>query len=155
MADEMIKDNVPPYVHNKHTSYENTVLSMLAGITSDQEGKSISNALLEVRARFYIGSAMLDKAPKFIEENWQRLYDAEYKKLEGTNYNKQEREAAALAGMWVELGNLATTFFAKKYKVDGAKAKIAVIDTMTSDGKPIAEMDSDPEVSYTPDKYGV
>lgn len=57
--------------------------------------------------------------------------------------------------MWVELGNLATTYFAKKYKVDGAKAKIAVIDTMTNDGKPIAEVESEPEVAFTPDKDGV
>jgi hypothetical protein len=140
MATEIITDRTPSYIHNKHTIYENTVLQEHSAITRDCEGKTIANTVLEVRARLFIGICLTNKAEKFIEDNWQEIYDKEYRNLEKTNYNKEERERAAIAGMWTELMNRATTYFVKRYKVDGTKAKIVAIDRHLPNGEELIDI---------------
>jgi hypothetical protein len=125
-------------VYNKHTTYENTVLQEHASIVSSLKDTSAVEALIESAGRLFIGLCMKDKADTFIDDNYQKLYDAEYNKNTDAE-NDTIRNNNACNRAWLRLINMATTYNLNKYKADGSKAKLAVLDDITNDGHSIVD----------------
>lgn len=144
---EVIRDRIPAYVYNKHTTYENTVLQEHASIVSSLRDTETPEALIEAQGRLFLGICMPGGADKFIEDNYQQYYDYEYKLLGNIN-NIATRANMATNRAWLRLINDAFNKFIKKYRVDGSKAKMAVMDNITSDGQKIEDID-DVDVDFT------
>jgi hypothetical protein len=154
MTTEYYTDNVPQYVLNKHTTYENTVFNEHTALLSDIKTNDISQTIIESRGRLLIGMCMKDKTDSFIEGKYKKYYDKEEVDVASMPGNDDDRRNAAHARTWIRLINEAMTYFIKKYKADGSRAKIAVIDNITFDGKFIEESD-EPIVDFTEDDKGL
>jgi hypothetical protein len=169
MAIELYGDNNPSYVYNRHTNYENIVLSEHANIVSGFRETNITQANMEMQARLFIGVCLKSNTENFIKTKFEDYYK-EAIKDEGLAKitDKQAREHMATVRTWTRLINEALDIFIKKYKVDGSKAKIAVLDIETMDGRPIVECDEfgkpivggnpiedDPIVDFTSDEKGL
>lgn len=146
---EYVTDKMPQYVFNKHTTYENTVLQEHASIVSALKDTGTNEALIESQARMFIGLCMKDQSIAHIEEKFPKYYNNEYEKLKNIAKDS-ERRNIAFTRAWIQLINDAVNFFINKYKVDGSKAKIAIVDDLTSDGRRIIEPDDVP-VEYSDD----
>jgi hypothetical protein len=169
MAVEYYTDNNPAYVYNRHTNYENVVLQEHANIVSGFRETNITQASMEMQARLFIGVCLKSETEKFIKDRFNGYYKAE---LNDEGIQKltdgKAREHMATVRTWTYLINEALDIFIKKYKVDGSKAKIAVLDYETMDGRPIVECDDfgkpiidpsqnddDPIVDFTEDETGL
>jgi hypothetical protein len=139
MSTEFVTDNHPPYVLNKHTTYENTVLQEHSSIVSGLRETSAVEALVEAQGRMYIGLCMKDKADKFIAKHQDAYYTEEYNKLPNT-MNTGDRRSNAYNRAWWRLINEATSYFLSKYKADGSRRAFAAIDDITSDGRYIIDI---------------
>lgn len=145
MTTELINDKIPAYVLNKHTTYENTVLSEHAAIVSGLKDTATDETLIESQGQLFIGLCMKGEAADFIKNNYNAYYAEENSKITSSNGN---RKNVANTRTWLRLINEAMDFFLNKYRVDGSKAKIAVLDSITSDGKPIVDVEDEP-VEYS------
>jgi hypothetical protein len=137
---ELIRDKTPEYVYNKHTTYENTILQEHAGIVNSLKDISAGKAMIEPSALLFIGLCMKDKADKFVDDNYKKIYDKEYNDAANIK-NDTERHNYACNRAWLRLMNMATTYNLNKYKTDGSKAKLAILDNVTSDGRLIVDAD--------------
>jgi hypothetical protein len=146
MATEYIADKVPLYVHNKHTSYENTVLQEHSSIVSGLKDTATNETLIESQGSLFIGLCMKGNATKFVQEHYEKYYLEEYNKI-GTS-NNIDRKSVANTRTWLRIINEAMDFFLNKYRVDGSKAKMAVMDDITADGHVIKDVDDIP-VDFT------
>lgn len=152
MTIEYITDKNPQYIYNKHTTYENTVLQEHASIVSGLKDVAAVEALIEAQGRLFIGLCMKDKTITFIENNLTNYYNNEYNKLASTQLKDSEKKSNAYNRAWLRLINEAAAFFINKYKVDGSKAKIAIVDDVTTDGRKIKDADDLPKDSNDSDK---
>lgn len=140
MTTEMLTDKVPTYVHNKHTTYENTVLQEHSSIVSGLQDTGTDKSLIEAQGRLLIGLCLKDKANDFLNERYQVYYDEEYKKISSAE-TTPDRKAIAINRTLLRLITDAMSIWIAKYKVDGSKAKIAIIDDILPDGRRILEPD--------------
>jgi hypothetical protein len=140
MAIEYITDNNPQYLFNRHTTYENTVLQEHASILSGLRETSTITAQLETQGRMFIGLCMKGKSTKHIDNNFDNYYKEEISKL-GHISDIRDKSNLAYNRAWIRLVNEAMDHFMDKYKVDGSKAKIAIVDDVLSDGRRVVEPD--------------
>ena len=154
MASEYYTDNVPQYVLNKHTTYENTVFNEHTSLLSDIKTNDISQTIIESRGRLLIGMCMKEKTEDFINKRYDEYYKKESDALANKPGNDDDKINAAHARTWIRLINEAMTYFIKKYKADGSRAKIAVIDNIMFDGRFIDESD-EVIVGFTEDDKGL
>ncbi len=152
MTTELYKDNVPAYVYNYHTTYENTVLQEHANIVNGFKDTGVSEALVEAQARLFIGACLKNDTENFIKDRFEKYFKEEFGKIINIT-DKKEKEHTANVRVWIHLVNDAFDVFIKKYKVDGSRAKIAVLDNETMDGKPIVEAEQ--IVDFTTDNHGL
>jgi hypothetical protein len=151
MTIQYISDKVPQYIHNKYTNYENTVLQEHSNIVGSLKDTTALETLVESQARLYIGLCKRDKSQKFIEDNFQGYYNSEIEKLKtqlngNIGLTEKEKKDMATNRTWLRLINEAVSEFINRYKVDGSKAKIAVIDDLLPDGRKIMEVEDIPDV---------
>jgi hypothetical protein len=135
---QLIKDNVPQYIHNKHTTYENTMLNVFSSIVGSLKDTDTSDVLLENQGRLFIGGLLKDKAEKFISDNYQNYYDEIFKTIKARTSDDQKR--ITNTRVWERLITDAFGKFIKDHHVDHTKAKIAAIDRFTPDGKELVEI---------------
>jgi len=139
MSVELLNDKVPMYIHNKHTTYENTVLQEHASIVTNLRDTGTSEALIESQGRLLIGLCLKEKTQEFIRQRFDDYYKEELELLKYNNGTAVEKQNAAVHRVWLRLINDAMDVFINKYKVDGSRAKIAVIDDVMPDGRVFAD----------------
>lgn len=154
MAVELLTDKVPAYVHNKHTTYENTVLQEHASIVAKLADTNLTDTLIESQGRLLIGMCLKGKTQKFIDDNFQNYLDKEIEALSRTPTTTVNKGNAAVTRAWIRLINEAMDTFISRYKVDGSKAKVAVIDEVMSDGRVLVDP-GDLPVELTDDEDGI
>jgi hypothetical protein len=71
MSTELYTDKVPQYVHNKHTTYENTVLQEHASIVSGLKDVGTSEAMIESQGTLLIGMCLKGKSLEFINTRYE------------------------------------------------------------------------------------
>jgi hypothetical protein len=140
MAIEYITDNNPQYLFNRHTTYENTVLQEHASILGGLRETATVTAQLETQGRMFIGLCMKGKSTKHIDDNFDNYYNDEFNKLDKIS-KINDRSNLAYNRAWIRLVNEAMDYFMDRYKVDGSKAKIAIVDDVLSDGRRAVEPD--------------
>jgi hypothetical protein len=140
MTTEFLTDKIPPYIHNKHTTYENTVLQEHSSIVSGLQDTSTNKTLIEAQGRLLIGLCLKDKAHEFIDKKYNEYYEDEYAKVPGSE-TTPDRIAISINRTWLRLITEAISTWIAKYKVDGSKAKIAIVDDVLPDGRRILEPD--------------
>jgi hypothetical protein len=153
MSTELVKDNIPNYIHNKHTTYENTVLQEHAALVSALRDTATLEALIEAQGRLFIGFCKLDAADKFIAEHYDEYYKNEFTKI-NANIQPGEKNRIATNRTWLRLINEAVTDFVIKYRVSGSKAKLAIIDDDIPDQPTKRVVDAEElktEVQFTDD----
>jgi hypothetical protein len=144
MATEYISDKNPQYIFNKHTTYENTILQEHSSIISGLRDTDTVDATLELQARLFIGACLKEKAPKFLKEKYDPYKKEEFESQ--PNVNTTERTNNAINRTYVRLVNEAFTIFLNDHRADHSKAKLAVLDNITTDGRKIVEPDEVPDV---------
>jgi hypothetical protein len=146
MATEYVSDKNPQYIFNKHTTYENTILQEHASIISGLRDTDTVDATLELQARLFVGACLKEKGDKILKN---------YNKYKEDEYNLQnsgsvlERTNNAINRTWVRLVNEAFTEFLNNHRADHSKAKLAVLDNITTDNRPIIDADEAPEIEFT------
>jgi len=151
---ELLTDKVPAFVHNKHTTYENTVLQEHASIVAKLADTNLTETLIESQGRLLIGMCMKGKTQDFIDNHFQDYLDKEIDTLSRSTSTTVNKENAAVTRTWIRLINEAMDHFISRYKVDGSKAKIAVIDDVMPDGRVLADP-RDLPVELTDDEDGI
>jgi hypothetical protein len=154
MTVELCTDKVPTYVHNKHTTYENTVLQEHASIVTKLADTNTTDTLIESQGRLLIGMCMKGKAQNFIDTHYQEYLDKEFEALSKSTTTTVNKENAAVTRTWIRLINEAMDYFISRYKVDGSKAKVAVVDDEMPDGRILADP-KDLPVELTDDEDGI
>jgi hypothetical protein len=144
MVTEFISDKIPAYIHNKHTNYENTVLSEHSSMVGALKDTATFEALIEAQGRLFIGMCMPGKADAFINDKYDSYYATEVSKLT-SNPVVSERKQMANTRTWLKLINEAADYYIKKYKIDGSVAKIAVIDNVLPDGRLLMDCEDVPQ----------
>lgn len=144
MATEYISDKNPQYIFNKHTTYENTILQEHSSIISGLRDTDTVDATLELQARLFIGACLKEKAPKFLKEKYDPYKKEEFDSQ--PNVSITERTNNAINRTYVRLVNEAFTIFLNDHRADHSKAKLAVLDNITTDGRKIVEPDEVPDV---------
>lgn len=144
MSIQYISDKVPNHIYNSHTTYENTVLQEHSGIVSGLKDTGTSEAMIENQGRLFIGLCLIDNADKFIEDNYQTIYDKEIEKAAAST--TADKKTIAVTRTWIKLMNMASSECINKYKIAGSKAKIAVIDDVLPTGGVLLES-NDPRVA--------
>lgn len=154
MAAELYSDKVPEYVHNKHTTYENTVLQEHAAIVSNLKDISTIDGLVESQGRLLIGMCLKNKTQDFINDHYKDYLKEETDHLSDSSLTDSQKNNAAVHRVWLRLITDAMNVFISKYKVDGSKAKIAVIDDEMPDGRVLVDP-KDLPVELTDDEDGI
>lgn len=140
MATEFITDKNPQYIHNTHTTYENTVLQEHSAIVSGLRDTNTNKSMVEVQGRLLIGMCKKEETEDFINRRFNAYYKEEFNKT-ATSETTPDRHATAVNRTWLRLITEAMSTWIPKYKVDGCKAKIAVIDDVLADGRKIIDLD--------------
>jgi hypothetical protein len=141
----LIRDNVPGYIHNKHTTYENTMLNVFTAIVGSLKDTPSADALLADQGRLFIGGLMKHESERFIKEKYQSYYDEIYPTIKANTTDNQKRIATVQT--WERLINEAFAKFINDHHVDHTKAKIAVLDIDPEKGKQFTEIS---DVDYIP-----
>jgi hypothetical protein len=144
MSNEVLNGKQPEYVHNKHTNYENTVLQEHANIVSGLRDTSAVDTYIEIQARLFVGICMKEKTDDFINARKKKYYQEEL--VINEDYDRLTQERIAAVRSWTRIVNDAFAAFINRYKVDGSKSGIAVIDTEIPGGT-IIEVE-DPVTDY-------
>jgi len=148
MATEYCNDNKPAYMHNKNTSYENTVLQEHYSIVTGLRETATYEALLENTGTLYIGLALKHISYDFIKSRYSKYLKEEMENITDAS-NVTAKRGTAINRTWERIINEATAIWMDRYKVDGSKAKIAVLDIETFDGRPIVEVEEEPIVQFS------
>ena len=143
-AIEYINDKQPMFIYNKHTTYENTVLQEHSAMVSGLKDKSSLDALIESQGRLFIGACMKEKATDYIKDHYQTYIDAELLIIP-TTADDSEKASLATNNAWTRMINEAFDYFLTKYKVDGSKAKMAILDDILPDGRVLMDIEDVPE----------
>jgi hypothetical protein len=151
MATELISDKTPMYVHNRHTTYENTVLQEHSSIVSGLKNTATSDAQTENQCRLFIGFCMKNKGKQLIADKWDVYFKDEMGKINPGLPALQKHDLASTR-TWLNLVNDAMDYYMNKYKVDGSRAKIAVLDDITTDGRRIVDVSEVAEPQFTEDE---
>jgi hypothetical protein len=140
MTTEFITDKNPQYLHNTHTTYENTVLQEHSAIVSGLRDTNTDKSMVEVQGRLLIGMCKKEETEDFINRRFNAYYRFEFDKTSESE-TTPDRKAIAINRTWLRLITEAMSTWIPKYKVDGCKAKIAVIDDVLPDGRRIIDVD--------------
>jgi hypothetical protein len=130
---EVFNGKLPEYVHNPRVNYENVVLQEHASIISGLRDTALPQVYIETQARLFIGICLKDRAHQFIEDRVDKYSDEEGEKISGIVFGDDYGNTVRVR-TWVRLLNEALAEFIKRYKVDGSRAGIAVINTQTPVG---------------------
>jgi hypothetical protein len=140
MATEFLTDKNPQYIHNPHTTYENTVLQEHSAIVSGLRDTNTDKSMVEVQGRLLIGMCKKEETEDFINRRYNAYFKYELEKT-SDGISTPDRKAIAINRTWLRLITEAMSSWIPKYKVDGCKAKIAVIDDILPDGRRIIDID--------------
>jgi hypothetical protein len=146
---EQINDRVPEYIHNKHTTYENTVLQMLAGMHNGFRDTAMTSVQIETQARIFVAACLGAGGHKFIDDRFDKYTGEEGDKIKATVFGDDFSKTVHVRA-WTRIIEDAFDHFCKKYKVTGSRAKISIIDDTLPDGRHIIEADQ--AVEFTDDE---
>lgn len=141
----MIKDNVPAYIHNKHTTYENTMLNVFAAIVGSLKDTPSADALLADQGRLFIGGLLKHESEQFIKSKFDTYYAEIYPTIKANSTDNQKRIATVQT--WERLINEAFAKFINDHHVDHTRAKLAVLDIDPANGKQFTEIG---DIDYLP-----
>lgn len=140
MVTEYVTDKNPLFLHNTHTTYENVVLQEHSAIVSGLRDTNTNKSMVEVQGRLLIGMCKKEETEDFINRRFNAYFKYEFNKTSDSE-TTPDRTAIAINRTWLRLITEAMSAWIPKYKVDGCKAKIAVIDDTLPDGRRIVDID--------------